>query len=136
MKEIKLEARRENLRLLMDMLSAELEQLECPIRAQMQIELAVDEAFTNIASYAYAPGSGEATVRFEYAPETGTVTLTFRDSGVPYDPLKKEDPDVTLPAAQRKIGGLGIFLIKKNMDAMRYARQDGQNVLTLTKKIS
>lgn len=135
MKEITLEARIENVSKAIEMVDAELEKLECPMKAQMQMELAVDEIFTNIASYAYAPGTGEASVRFDFDPEEGTVTVTFTDSGVPYDPLKKEDPDVSLPAEERSIGGLGIFLVKKTMDDMRYEFRNGQNVLTLKKKI-
>ena len=135
MKEITLEARIENVSKAIEMVDAELEKLECPMKAQMQMELAVDEIFTNIASYAYAPGTGEASVRFDFDPEEGTVTVTFTDSGVPYDPLKKEDPDVSLPAEERSIGGLGIFLVKKTMDDMWYEFRNGQNVLTLKKKI-
>ena len=135
MKEITLEARIENVSKAIEMVDAELEKLECPMKAQMQMELAVDEIFTNIASYAYAPGTGEASVRFDFDPEEGAVTVTFTDSGVPYDPLKKEDPDVSLPAEERSIGGLGIFLVKKTMDDMWYEFRNGQNVLTLKKKI-
>ena len=135
MKEITLEARQENVRALTEMVDAELEQLDCPMKAQMQLELAIDGIFTNIVSYAYAPGTGTATVQMDYNAGTGEVTLEFRDSGVPYDPLKKEDPDVNLPAEERAIGGLGIFLVKKTMDDMRYEYRDGQNCLTLVKKI-
>ena len=136
MKEITVEARGENVRVLTDWADAELEQLACPMKAQMQIDLAIDEIFTNIASYAYAPGTGDATVRMDYDAGSGVFSLTFSDSGVPYNPLQKEDPDVNLPAEERSIGGLGIFLVKKTMDDMRYEYRDGRNVLTLMKKIS
>jgi anti-sigma regulatory factor (Ser/Thr protein kinase) len=136
MKEITVEARGENVRVLTDWADAELEQLACPMKAQMQIDLAIDEIFTNIASYAYAPGTGDATVRMDYDAGSGMFSLTFSDSGVPYNPLQKEDPDVNLPAEERSIGGLGIFLVKKTMDDMRYEYRDGRNVLTLMKKIS
>ena len=135
MKEITLEARQENVRVVTEMVDAELEKLDCPMKAQMQIELAIDEIFTNIVSYAYTPGTGMATVRIDYNTGSGEVSLVFLDSGVPYDPLKKEDPDVNLPAEERAIGGLGIFLVKKTMDDMRYEYRDGQNCLTLIKKI-
>jgi len=135
MKEMTLEARQENVRELTAMVVGELEKLDCPMKAQMQIELAIDEIFTNIVSYAYVPGTGDATVRFDFDEASGMVTLSFADRGVPYDPLKKEDPDVSLPASEREIGGLGIFLVKKNMDDMRYEYRDGQNLLTLYKKI-
>jgi anti-sigma regulatory factor (Ser/Thr protein kinase) len=136
MKEMTVEARGENVRVLTDWADAELEKLECPMKAQMQIDLAIDEIFTNIASYAYAPGTGNATVTMDYDAESGMFSLTFCDSGVPYNPLQKEDPDVNLPAEERSIGGLGIFLVKKTMDDMRYEYRDGQNILTLMKKIS
>ena len=138
MKELKLEARQENVRILTEMVDAELEKLDCPMKTQMQIELAIDEVFTNIVSYAYVSGTGEATatIQFDYDPATGCMTLVFLDNGIPYNPLKKEDPDVTLPAEKREIGGLGIFLVKKTMDDMRYEYQDGQNRLTLVKNIN
>ena len=137
MKELKLDARQENVRILTEMVDTELEKLDCPIRTQMQIELAIDEVFTNIVSYAYVSEGGEktATVQFDYDPGTGCIKLVFVDNGIPYDPMKKEDPDVNLPAEQREIGGLGIFLVKKTMDEMHYEYRDGQNRLTLLKKI-
>ena len=98
--------------------------------------MAIDEIFINIASYAYAPGTGDATVTMDYDAGSGMFSLTFSDSGIPYNPLLKEDPDVNLPAEERSIGGLGIFLVKKTMDDMRYEYRDGRNILTLMKKIS
>ena len=88
-----------------------------------------------IASYAYAPGTGIATVCIEIDDDPPVVTIAFSDSGVPFDPLKKADPDVTLPAEEREIGGLGIFMTKKTMDEVRYEYKDGQNRLTLVKKL-
>ena len=104
-------------------------------KARMQIELAVEEIFVNIANYAYAPEIGRATVRVVVSDEPLTVTITFLDRGVPYDPLKKDDPDVTLSAADREIGGLGIFMTKKVMDDVSYEYKDGQNILTLKKRL-
>ena len=112
-----------------------LEGLDRQMKAQMQIDVAIDEWMANIASYAYGNGVGEVTVRFDFQPDDRTVVLTFIDSGVPYDPLAKPDPDVTLSVDKRAVGGLGIFLIKKTMDDMTYARQDGRNVLTIRKRI-
>ena len=106
---------------------------DCSPKTQMQLDLAVEEIFVNIASYAYAPGEGEAALRVEVSDEPRTVTLTFRDRGVPYDPLAREDPDVSSLAADRQIGGLGVFLTKQVMDEVRYEYKDGQNVLTLKK---
>ncbi len=102
-------------------------------KATMQIGLAVEEIFINIASYAYPSGKGKATVRVQR--EGDTATITFIDRGIPYDPLKKTDPDVTLSAEERGIGGLGIFLTKKLMDDVKYEYRDGKNILTLTKQL-
>jgi anti-sigma regulatory factor (Ser/Thr protein kinase) len=116
-------------------IEGELEAVGCPIKTQMQIDVAVDEVFTNIASYAYGDEGGSATIRFEFDPETRTVEITFTDSGVPFDPMTMKDPDVTLSAEERPIGGLGIFLEKKTMDSVSYQYRDGQNQLTIRKKI-
>ena len=110
-----------------------LENLDCPAKAQMQIDLSVEEVFVNIANYAYGDEKGEAEITL--SESDGVVTLTFRDGGVPYDPLAKEDPDTTLSVDERQIGGLGVFLVKKNMDDVKYAYENGKNVLTLIKKI-
>ena len=109
-----------------------LEAAGCPARAQMQIGVAVEEFFVNIASYAYGEGSGRARIRVEAFGDHAVITLT--DSGVAYDPLAKEDPDTALAAEQRPIGGLGIFMAKKMMDEIRYERKDGCNILTMIKR--
>ena len=110
-----------------------LEQFDCSPRAQMQLDIAVDELFSNIAYYAYQPGTGEATVRLEISEKPAWVTLTFIDGGVPYDPLSHADPDITLSAQARQIGGLGIFMVKKSMDEVSYQYTDGKNVLKIRK---
>ncbi len=134
MKELTLAATVENIAVVTDFVNAELEAADCPMKAQMQINIAIDEIFTNIAQYAYTPKTGTATVRFALKQDPRTAELTFFDSGVPYNPLEKEDPDTTLSAEEREIGGLGIFLIKKTMDAVEYVRENGQNVLTVRKQ--
>lgn len=133
--ELELEAVVENLPYVQEFIDSHLEKTGCPPRAQMQIGLAAEEIFVNIASYAYAPEKGRAKVRVEVSGDPVTVTITFLDRGMPYDPLQKEDPDVTLPAEERDIGGLGILLTKKTMDDVAYEYRDGQNILTLKKKI-
>lgn len=112
-----------------------LESLDCPMRVQTQIDLSIDEIFTNIASYAYGSGTGDATVQLDFDEASRTVSITFVDSGIAYNPLEKPDPDVTLPAEEREIGGLGIYLVKKVMDGLNYKRENGLNILTLYKKI-
>ncbi len=106
-----------------------LEQEGCPPDLQMQIDMVAEELFVNIASYAYAPGTGPATVRVETEAEPHAVTITLMDSGVPYNPLEKPDPDLTLSSEERQIGGLGIYIAKHSVDGIDYERRDGQNVL-------
>ena len=114
---------------------AELEAAGCPLKQQMQIDVAVDELVSNVARYAYGSGTGKITVEFEFDEGSRLAALTFIDEGIPYDPTKKEEPDVTLPVEQREIGGLGIFLVARTMDAMKYRREDGRNILRIEKKI-
>ena len=135
MKELTLKAAIENIPQVTAFLDEQLEALDCPMKAQMQLDVALDELFSNIAYYAYAPETGEATVRFTFDEITRTVALTLIDNGVPFDPLAKEDPDITLPAAERSVGGLGIFLVRKTMDSMDYRYENGKNILTIQKRI-
>ena len=133
--ELELEAVTDNLPVLQAFIEEHLEAASCPMKAQMQISLAVEEIFCNIASYAYAPGKGNAIVTMDISGDPAVATITFRDSGVPYNPLAKRDPDTSLSAEEREIGGLGIFLTKKTMDHVDYEYRDGQNTLTLQKKL-
>lgn len=135
MKELDIEARAENLEEVIQFVDQELETADCPIKAQMQIEIAVEEIFINIANYAYNPDTGSAVIRIEVTDDPVSVKLVFIDNGVPYDPLAKKDPDITLSAEERDIGGLGIFMVKKNMDEIHYEYKDGQNILTLIKNL-
>ena len=133
--ELELEAVLENLGEAQAFVDEHLDDAGCPPKARMQIDLAVEEIFVNISNYAYAPDQGKATVRVEVSQDPVTVTITFLDHGIPYDPLAKQDPDVTLAASDRQIGGLGIFMTKKIMDDIAYEYKDGQNILTLKKHL-
>ena len=135
MTEMTLEAKVENLDRVLSMVEEFLNGLHCPLRMQMRLAVVVEELYVNIASYAYAPGTGDATIRIEAERDPLTIVITLIDSGVPYDPLQKPDPDVTLAAKDRKIGGLGIFMAKKIMDEMKYQRKDGRNILTVRKRL-
>lgn len=135
MKELKIDALVENLDQVLAFVDAELEAMECSMKIQMQIDVAVEELFVNIASYAYAPETGDAIIGVESFQDPQRVEITFIDEGIEYDPLKKEDPDVTLAAEERQIGGLGIYMVKKSMDNMEYKRQDGKNILKITKNL-
>ena len=133
--ELEIEAQVENLNEVQQFVEEKLGNIDCPPKPMMQIMLAVEEIFVNIAHYAYAPSRGNATVRVEVTEEPVEVSITFIDNGVPYDPLKKEDPDISIPASERAIGGLGVFLTKQLMDDVIYEYRDGHNILTLKKNI-
>ncbi|HNX33441.1 MAG TPA: ATP-binding protein [Kiritimatiellia bacterium] len=133
MKEMSLPAKTENLQAVIDFVTAELETSACPLKARMQIELAVEEIFVNIANYAYRPEVGEATVRCAVDKEPLEVVIQFLDQGKPYNPLAKKDADTSLPVEEREIGGLGILLVKKSMDSIDYEYKDGKNILTIKK---
>ena len=107
MKELTIDATVENIMQVTAFVDEQLEALGCPVKAQMQIDIAIDELFGNIAHYAYHP----------------------------YDPLSKEDPDVGLPLVEREIGGLGIYMVKKSMDEITYEYKDGQNILRIRKSM-
>lgn len=135
MKELLVDATVENIETVTDFVNEQLKAFDCPIKCQMQIDIAIDELFGNIAHYAYNPEVGPATVLVEVTDNPITVIITFIDHGIPYDPLKKEDPDVSLSAEERDIGGLGIYMVKKSMDDISYEYKDGQNILRIKKKI-
>lgn len=135
MKEITVTATLENLPCVQAFIEAELESCGCPMRAMTQISVAVEEIYVNIAHYAYQPSVGEATVRCAVGGDPLQVTIQFLDSGKPFDPLAKPDADVTLSAEERKIGGLGILMVKKSMDEVQYEYKDGCNILTLKKQL-
>ncbi len=129
--EITAEATVENIPVVTAFVDERLRELDCPEKAKRQIDVAIDELFGNIAHYAYDPAPGPATVRVE----PPAVRITFLDRGKPYDPLAKPDPDTTLSADERQAGGLGIFMVKRTMDSVEYAYEDGQNILTIRKQL-
>lgn len=135
MREMDIAATLENLDTVMAFVDQQLEEVGCSMKAQMQIDIAVEEVYVNIAHYAYNPEVGGVTIRIQIEEEPLAVILTFIDKGKPYDPLAKEDPDVTLAAEDRQIGGLGIFMVKKSMDNVSYEYNEGRNILTLKKNL-
>ena len=134
-KTLEIDARIENLDQVMGFVDGILEENDCPMKEMMQIDVAVEEIFVNIAHYAYSPEVGKAVVSASFDSEHAIISVSFEDKGIPFNPLNKEDPDVSLSAEDRKIGGLGIFMVKKSMDDVLYERKDGKNILTLVKKI-
>lgn len=135
MKELTIDAIIENIAVVTAFVNGQLEQMDCPIKTQMQVDIAVDEVFGNIVHYAYNPEVGPATIRVEMIENPLAVVITFIDKGVKYNPLANVDPDTTLSAEERGIGGLGIYMVKKSMDDVFYEYKDGQNILQIKKKL-
>ena len=133
-KELDIEAAIDNLPAVIGFLEEALENIGCPVKEQMQLSVAAEEIFVNIAHYAYTPKTGNAKIRIVTSKNPSAVSITFIDQGRAFNPLEKEDPDVTLPAEERQIGGLGIFMVKKSMDKVSYQYKDGKNILILKKK--
>lgn len=136
MKELIVEADRMNLPQVQMFIDEQLEEAGCPMLTQTTIDIAVEELFVNIASYAYGEGSGKAVVQVSVHEDPLSVEITFIDNGVQYDPLAKADPDTTLSAKERKKGGLGIFMVKNTMDNVSYEYKDGKNILTIKKNLN
>ena len=133
MNTLTVEAKRENLEQVLSFVDSRLEEAGASLRTINQVRVAVEEIYINIASYAYAPETGSAVISAVAAD--GVAEIEFRDRGIPFDPLAKTDPDVTLSAAERQIGGLGIFMVKKTMDEVAYRRENGENIFTMRKKL-
>lgn len=129
MKEIVVEAKLENMGAVLDFVGERLE--DCPLKIQNQIRIAVDEIFSNIARYAYNTGVGNAAIRVAVGDD---ITVEFEDNGMAYDPLTADTPNTALPAEEREIGGLGLFMVKRLMDSVAYRREGNKNILTITKK--
>ena len=128
-----LDATIENIPAVTDFVNDVLESAQCPYGIMLQLDIAIDELFSNIARYAYPEKAGTATVRVGITENPKAAVLSFTDTGIPYNPLKMKNPDITLPAYSRPVGGLGIFLAKKTMDSMVYRRREGKNHLRIRK---
>ena len=135
MKEITVDATIENMNTVTAFVDEFLDQIACPMKSKIQINIVIDEIFGNICHYAYKDSVGAVTVRVESGNTPKAVFLTFTDNGIPYNPLETEDPDITLSSEERKIGGLGIYLVKKNMDEMKYEYVNQQNRLWMEKRL-
>ena len=128
-------AKTESLTDILGFVEETLESFECSMKIQMAVCVAIEEVFVNVAHYAYGGGEGDMTLGIGFDSESRNITFRMSDKGVPFDPLKKPDPDITLSAEEREIGGLGIFITKKTMDTVEYAYENGENILTMIKKI-
>lgn len=136
MKELIVPAKIENLEQVLAFVQSELEAVDCPVKTQIQMAIAVEEIYVNIAHYAYNPKVGEAVIRCQLGEQPLRVVVQFEDAGKPYNPLAHTDPDITLSADEREIGGLGIYMVKQSMDQVEYRYEDGKNILTIQKVIA
>lgn len=112
-------------------LNAFLDAEGCAPRARMALETVLEEVFMNIVNH-----SGATYASFTVQREGSEAVLRFEDDGVAFDPLAREEPDVTLPAHQREIGGLGVLMVRRMTDRQAYARENGRNVLTLARALN
>ncbi|HOO79849.1 MAG TPA: ATP-binding protein [Lachnospiraceae bacterium] len=136
MSELRVEAKEKELDRVLEFVNNMVKDIQCSQRAMIQLDVAVEELFVNIAHYAYGENGGDALIVAEMQKESAILSVTFIDSGMPYNPLQKEDPDITLSVEERQIGGLGIYMVKKTMDEIFYQYKNGQNHLTIKKKMS
>lgn len=135
MQDITLQASDDTLYTVLDAIEAHLCKNGCPDEVRTELLISVEEIYVNIAHYAYKGKAGEATVQMEVTQDPRICRVVFRDRGVPYNPLEKEDPDLSLSAEERKIGGLGIYMVKQYMDKIEYRYEDGYNILTIEKRL-
>ena len=126
-------AERGEFTVLQQWLSSIAAELDIQDRIKKQLMISCDEVFTNIASYAYPEGSGSVEIAIEFVAEKRNLRIIFSDSGIAFDPLAISEPDTGAALSERKIGGLGMFMVKKMMDSIEYFRKDGKNILILTK---
>jgi len=133
MDEILIDAKTENLDAVLAFLEEKLETVDCPMKLRRQISIVVEEIFVNVAHYAYNPGVGPVTLRLMVWEKD--IAIEFEDGGKPYNPLEKEDPDIHASLEERRIGGLGIYMVKNMVDAVEYRRVGNRNILTVRKKL-
>ena len=133
MKELIVKADVANLDEVTRFIETQLDEYDCSPKIQIQLSIDVEELFVNIAHYAYDSKEGYATIRTEILENPRRISITFIDNGLPYNPLEKPDPDITLSAEDRPIGGLGIYMVKKTVNDIFYENTDGKNILTIIK---
>lgn len=135
MREITVTSSTDQIRAVTDFVNEQLSGLKCPEEIRIEIDVAVDEIFGNISHYAYDPETGPVTIRFCSGEFPHSAVITFIDHGLPFDPLKTDDPDLSEPLRRRAIGGLGLYIVKNTMDEVTYRYEEGQNMLTIRKNI-
>ncbi|MDR2600450.1 MAG: ATP-binding protein [Oscillospiraceae bacterium] len=115
----------------LDFIDEKMDEIGIDMKGQYSVRVSVEELFVNVANYAYPNGEGDITVTTSTKP--GEFIIEIKDNGIPYNPLEKDDPDTTLTAEKREIGGLGIYMVKNMMDSVNYTYQNGQNIMTIMK---
>lgn len=131
--QLTMEATIDNLPQAVGLVERMLEGINVPMKDSVMMAIVTEELFVNIANYAYKPHTGLVTITAETNTDPKQIRLILKDRGIPFNPLERPDPDVTLSAEDRKVGGLGIFFSKSKTDDMQYRYEDGQNILTITK---
>ena len=125
-------AKKESLPEAMAFLEEQLNKLNVDSKKQMQVSIAVEELFVNIANYSYAADEGEVEIQID---KDAVLIISLIDSGQPFNPLERKDPDVNAPLEERDIGGLGIYMAKQNADKIEYEYKDGKNIVRIYKKL-
>ena len=135
-KKLVVDATMENLDTVIGFVEEQLELMDCPMKLSMQICVSLEEIYVNVVNYAYGDSIGKCEIIMEQEEiEAGKkMTLTVKDKGIAFNPLLKENPDITLSVEERKIGGLGIYMVKNSMDVVTYENISGYNVLSMVKK--
>lgn len=132
---LRLQASDETMYTVLDAIEQQLDEYSCEESIKTELLIAAEEIYINIAHYAYGGETGEAIVQIQIEEETGICQIIFKDKGIPYNPLEKEDPNIHLSATERGIGGLGIYMVKQTMDNVEYQYLDSYNILKLEKTL-
>lgn len=127
------EASVENLSPAMDFFSDGLTEAGVSLKSIMQLQIAFEELFVNVANYAYPDKNGKVTVSFDFSDNTAEIEIS--DAGIPFNPLAKPDPDLAETLEKREPGGLGVFMAKELTDEQFYVREDGMNKITIRKRM-
>lgn len=136
MKSLTVNASADNLAGVLEFIDDELAAAGSSMKTQFQIDLAVEEIYVNIVHFAYTPDTGDIIIQCDVCGEPPLVEIQFIDQGKPYNPLDNPEPDITLTAEERAIGGLGVLMVKKSMDVVEYRYEDKQNIMKIKKYLT
>ncbi|MGN0093066.1 MAG: ATP-binding protein [Methanobrevibacter sp.] len=133
MEEIIIKADKSNLESILSKIEKSLSNYEISIKSKLQLEIAIEEIFVNISNYAYGDGIGDVRIEYFIDENPLSINIRFIDEGFEFNPLEVSSPDTSLSAEDRDIGGLGLVLVRKNIDSISYEYKDNQNILTIKK---